>query len=370
VTAGGPPECVGARGLQWQDEMARFRPDVVLVADAWQGFAPEDSRFAWLGDIGALGVAQQALELAIEPLVATGRPVAMVSAWTTVPSLGDRSFLGMDNVDRLNSVIVNAAAQRHDQVQVLEPPEVDRASPTSLAAWLGPRLRVIDAGGRGDAVHAMFVGDSVSMTMTPGFLRTSDPAALTVVDRSAVGCGLLRGVQLVEGTWQQTSAECGSWPERWAEDVAAYRPDVAVMQFGAWEVFDWQVDDEARTWGSAETNAFAMAEIEQAVQVLSSTGARVVLLTSPHFEARNVVSQTGEWRNRYDPARIDVWNDLLGQVAARHPDLVTVVDLYRFQSTYPDSEQLRVDGVHYTPEGADVVTEWLAPRLIAAAKTR
>jgi len=83
-----------------------------------------------------------------------------------------------------------------------------------------------------------------------------------------------------------------------------------------------------------------------------------------------VVSQTGEWRNRYDPARVDVWNDLLGQVAANHPDLVTVVDLYGFQSTYPDGEQLRVDGVHYTPEGADVVTEWLAPRIIAAAKAR
>jgi peptidoglycan/LPS O-acetylase OafA/YrhL len=369
AVAGEIAACAGLRNLGWQHEVARARPDVVVVADAWHEVASGDPRLAWLHDPQALSVALRTMEAAIEPLVQSGQAVSMLTAWSSAPSVGDRSFLGMDYVDRLNAMVISAAARWRDSVHVLEPPpELDRLSSGSLAAWLVPRLRAIEAGAGGDAVHAMFVGDSVSMTMTPGFVRTADPSVLKVIDRGSVGCGLLRGERSVEGTWRETDAECDDWPRRWADDVAHHRPDVVVMFFGAWETYDWRIDGEPRTWGSAESSAFALAEIEAAVQVLSSTGARVVLLTSPHYVPRQAVNQTGEWRNRYDPARIDVWNDVLAQVAASHPDRVTLVDLQGFQAAHNDEDGLRVDGVHYTPAGADVVTSWLAPQITAAAE--
>ena len=88
---------------------------------------------------------------------------------------------------------------------------------------------------------------------------------------------------------------------------------------------------------------------------------------------RNLRSGTQtEYRFRSEdkPERVDAWNSLVHNVAAKHPYKVTVIDLNR--RVCPDGKftwtigrlQIRSDGLHFTPEGVQTwIAPWLVPQL-------
>ena len=106
----------------------------------------------------------------------------------------------------------------------------------------------------------------------------------------------------------------------------------------------------------------------QMVELLSSNGTPVALITSPWFERTPGGDTTAEWTPE-ERARVQHLNDLLREVAARHPESVAVVDLAAWLCRDDDcvneidGTTLRSDGVHYDDHSARIVAEWLAPRL-------
>jgi hypothetical protein len=203
-------------------------------------------------------------------------------------------------------------------------------------------------------------GDSTAWTLmrylpaTPG---------VDFLDRTTIGCGIARGgpYRAIGQTLPQ-KPECDTWPIKWSERVAYDRPDVAVLMIGRWEVVD-RVNEGAWTHiGDPKFDAYLTGELQHAVAVLSSTGARVVVTTLPYN--RGGEQPDGSPYPEDQPDRIDHWNTLLRKVIGQQPN-VTIVDLNKklcpggAYAAKVDGVRLRSDGVHLTPDGVRWLTPWL-----------
>jgi lysophospholipase L1-like esterase len=96
---------------------------------------------------------------------------------------------------------------------------------------------------------------------------------------------------------------------------------------------------------------------------------RVVFLTAPYYK-RGETPDGGRYPED-DPARVDRFNAIVRDVAARHPG-VRVVDLHA--TLAPDGVftkriggvLVRYDGVHISGSGARLIRPWLVSELKAA----
>jgi len=108
-------------------------------------------------------------------------------------------------------------------------------------------------------------------------------------------------------------------------------------------------------------------ELDRAVSILSAGGARVALFTFPYIDPP-LEQPNGSIYPENDPSRVDDWNRLVRQVAARHPKSVTLIDLNRMldpkghYTMTVDRVAMRWpdDGIHISTAGG----EWLQPRLL------
>ena len=102
------------------------------------------------------------------------------------------------------------------------------------------------------------------------------------------------------------------------------------------------------------------------MDVLGSTGARVVVTTEPYN--RRGEKPDGSLYPEDQPQRVDRWNTLLRSVIGQRPN-VTVLDLNKklcpdgVYTTKVDGIKTRSDGVHPTPEAVRWLTPWLADAL-------
>jgi hypothetical protein len=139
-------------------------------------------------------------------------------------------------------------------------------------------------------------------------------------------------------------------------------------------MFDRRVDGRVLRWGTPELDQFLTSELDHAVTVLTSTGVRVVLLTAPYYQPPDLASRADRYQSLFERPRVDHWNDLLRSVAQTHQSQVTVVDLHdyldpdgQFVNSIAGVDDVRSDGIHFTPQGADVVARWLSPRILRVA---
>ena len=221
-------------------------------------------------------------------------------------------------------------------------------------------------------VRILIVGDSVAVTLSEGLERAQAEWDLAVWNQSVLGCGLVGAdAKLFQGEWVDQGTECRDWRERWQGDVDTFRPDVVLVLSGAWDTYDMNVEGRSLEFGAPETDAYVLDGLEQAVDVLSSRGATVVLLTAPYPEKRDLALDGRT--NRVDPKRIDVLNRLYRTVVEERPNEATVVDLNGYLGSMGnpdavDGMDLRIDDLHFTPEGSDMIAGWLAPQLVSIAR--
>jgi lysophospholipase L1-like esterase len=131
------------------------------------------------------------------------------------------------------------------------------------------------------------------------------------------------------------------------------------------------VDGRALEFGTPDADDRTLAGLKQAVDVLSSRGATVVLLTTPYPEKRDLAVDGRT--NRVDPKRVDELNGLYRRVAEERPDDVRIVDLNGYLNSLGnpialDGVDLRIDDLHFTPDGSDIIVRWLAPQLVSIAQ--
>jgi peptidoglycan/LPS O-acetylase OafA/YrhL len=248
------------------------------------------------------------------------------------------------------------------------PPEVAAAKAGSAPALAPPPSAPAAPG----VARGVLIGDSVALTLGTGFDRVQ-PRNLEMKNASVLGCGVIRGDASIGGSWRPNASNCDRWSDGWPELIQREQAQVVVAFWGAWDMYDRRVAGDVLRWGTPELDRHLTAELDHALTVLSATGARVVLLTAPYFEPPDLATRADRARSLFERPRVDHWNGLLRDAANAHSGSVTVVDLHTYlapQGELLDSiagvDGIRSDGIHFSPQGADVVARWLSPQIVRA----
>ena len=207
-------------------------------------------------------------------------------------------------------------------------------------------------------------GDSVAWTM----MRYLPPTpGLAFTNYTTIGCGIARGgpYRYVGQTLNQ-KPECDAWPSRWSQRINHDRPDVVLLMVGRWEVVDRMNEGRWTDIGETGYEEYLRGELNRALDILGSTGARIVVTTEPYN--RRAEKPDGSLYPEDDPDRVDEWNALLRSVVKKRPN-VTLLDLNDklgpngVYTNWVDGIRMRSDGVHPTPEAVEWLTPWLTDAL-------
>lgn len=311
--------------------------------------------------IAATLAVAQASYILIERPIRTGRWPVRLARPARLPRLS-RGALGIGFVAAAGVTGISVVLGTMPPPPVAEPAAIVVPSATATnAAGTLPMQRPNRKPGAEPRIA--FFGDSVSWSL--GTYLPHQPGLIVTV-RAIQGCGIARLPDIIQlGTGHTNYPGCTTWHERWQRNVDWDDPDVSAILLDRWELMDRRLNNVYQHVGMPEYNEYLTTELELAISIAGSRGAHVVLLTAPY-------TRRGE---RYDgglfdedrPERVDAWNDLLRDVAARHPKDVTVIDLNK--RVCPDGKftwtidrlRIRSDGLHFTPDG---VRRWIAPWLM------
>ncbi len=225
-------------------------------------------------------------------------------------------------------------------------------------------------GTSGSEPRVDFFGDSVSWVI--GQYLPPHPGLWTKT-RAIEGCGIATLPSILElGTPHTNYPGCTTWYTRWQKGVDTDDPDVSVIELNRWELMDRKLNGSYQHVGEPAYDAYLMTQLDRAVSIVGSKGAAVVLLTAAY--THRAEKPDGSLYPEDDPARVDAWNKLLYQEAAKHPAQVTVLNLTPV--VCPDGKftwdigklKIRSDGLHYTTAGVQrIIAPWLLPKLAAIA---
>jgi hypothetical protein len=241
---------------------------------------------------------------------------------------------------------------------------IDPSSPDiTQAALVAPveTVRVAAPSHTGPREHTVSVfGDSIGWTM----MRYLPPTpGISFLDRTTIGCGLVRGGPYkYSGQSLEQKPECDAWPERWAQRIAYDKPDVVLMVVGRWETVDRKWNGNWAHIGQPDFDKYLESELHHALDILTSTGALVVVTTEPYN--RHGEQADGSLYPEDQTSRVDQWNTLLRKVVGARKN-VTVLDLNKKlapNGSYTNKingVQVRIDGVHPTPNAVKWMTPWL-----------
>lgn len=216
----------------------------------------------------------------------------------------------------------------------------------------------------------MLIGDSMAFTGALGLAPHAASWDFVVANEGINGCGVVRG-----GPYRYFGAErtfeerCQQWPAAWQAALDRTSPAVVGVVVGRWELMDRMFEGRWTNLFDPAFAAYVEAEVDGALALASSGGARVAVFTTPYY--RRGTAPGGGLFPEDDPARVDVMNGILRRVAERRG--LAVVDVGGFLS--PEGRytrdvggvRVRSDGVHLTRQAGDVLAPWLFPQLVAVA---
>jgi peptidoglycan/LPS O-acetylase OafA/YrhL len=250
-------------------------------------------------------------------------------------------------------------------------PLIDRTAGMSYFAGQVPQLAAGDAG---PPVRVLLVGDSIAYMLGNGLGLVSHQYGINLYNLGLPGCSLEDSAYRIHDSVVAPPSQCATRQAAWTLELELQKPQVVVF-VSRLDIVDRL---EQGTWvhiGESAFDASLRADLDHAVTLLSATGARVVLATTPYYSSGETLDG-GSWPEDA-PWRVRQFNVILRQVAAAHPGTVSVLDLNRivdpgghYQSVINGVPVRSSDGVHFTWAG----DFWLAPRILphlrALAKAR
>ena len=195
------------------------------------------------------------------------------------------------------------------------------------------------------------------------------------MDASVDGCGITQdvGEPRVWG-WEQANPACSpGWRQRWPLQLSQFNPDVVVVLLGTDDAFDRRIDGQEIMFDSPEGDDLTRNELQEAVTVLSEAEPTSCCSRRRTTSSGGPVGCASTGRRTTGPGSIA--GTTACAVATRNSASATIVDLNQFLD--PDgkwSEPLQgvtvhtYDKMHLSPEGADLVANWLAPQVVHLAR--
>jgi len=221
----------------------------------------------------------------------------------------------------------------------------------------------------GRPVRLLILGDSIALTLGMGLsVRSRSQYGVSVSDHGSLGCDLDPGLQVfIAGSAGPATQGCALWRGLWPFVVAQDRPQVVALGLGRWEVADHLFDGQWVHIGEPAWDQHLTADLQSAVAIFHSIGARVVLFTMPYVDPSDRQPDGMPWSENA-PARTQAYNALVRQVARDDPREVSVIDLNRMLSrngVYTaslDGVHVRwPDGVHISAAGGQLLQREILP---------
>jgi peptidoglycan/LPS O-acetylase OafA/YrhL len=216
-------------------------------------------------------------------------------------------------------------------------------------------------------IRFFLLGDSVALTLGIGLYQHSVTRyGVDLLVGGALGCDLDRVEVRLAGTVGPPVPGCENWRSQWKKKVARLHPDVVGLLIGRWEVSDHLYQGHWVHVGEPAWDRHLLAELNQAVDIFSAHGARVVLFTMPYVDP-STEAANGTPFPENDPSRVRAFNRLLAAVAASRKNVVTLIDLNKmidpnghYQAVIDGVTVRNSDGIHLTKVGG----EWLQPSIL------
>ncbi|HXA31798.1 MAG TPA: acyltransferase family protein [Acidimicrobiales bacterium] len=216
-------------------------------------------------------------------------------------------------------------------------------------------------------IRYVIVGDSVAFTLARGMRPGSVTRyGVKVIDNAKIGCDLDRLPVKLSGGIGPGTPGCWYWRTGFANDVRLERPDVVGILLGRWQVSDHLYQGKWMHIGQPIWDRHLEAELNQAIDILSSRGAKITLFTMPYVDPPNEAANGTPFPEN-DPSRVVAFNRVVRTVAAQRPSLITLVDLNKmidpnghFQATIDGMTVRWSDGVHITR----AASQWLQPQIL------
>ncbi len=247
---------------------------------------------------------------------------------------------------------------------------------TTGPSYLSPALPATTSS---KPVKVLLVGDSIAGTLGVGLAQEAEQYNVEIANEGTPGCSLAMQTQIKVLFYSVApDAPCdvdknpNSLLDTWRKWVDAYNPDV-VVYLACGETFDQEVAGRWQNIGQSAFDSYLANRYGQAVSVLGSKGASVVLLTTPYYDSG--ASPAGKPWPEDDPARVVRDDQTMREVAAAAPagadggrvfvfDLNAVVSPnHAFSATVGNVNVRCNDGVHFTQSGGIYVGLRLAPEL-------
>jgi hypothetical protein len=223
-------------------------------------------------------------------------------------------------------------------------------------------------------LKVLLVGDSMAGSLGVGLGELSTAYNVRLANAGSPGCSLsMDGEIRLTYFNDPPGAPCelnrpGRLLEVWRAWVDAFRPDVVVYVARS-DLLTQQVHGSWTNVGHRVFNLWFASRLRAGISVLSSRGARVVLMTVP------VSSEpTAHTRAQDNPIRVARDGGLLRQAVTDAAAVASIYDLsqlltpgFKYRSSDSGLVLRCVDGVHLTPEAGIVVAPDLFPRLWALA---
>jgi peptidoglycan/LPS O-acetylase OafA/YrhL len=224
------------------------------------------------------------------------------------------------------------------------------------------------------ASRVLFVGDSMAVSLADALARSEAPYDVRIANAGLLGCGIALGSpRRFRGTDSDDPSFCRNWPQLRAQALATDKPDLSVALVGEWELMDrkWQAPDGTRSWvhiGEPAYDAYLGRQLDLLIDTMTAHGTPLVLLTTP-CRAYDEQPDGNPWPES-TAARLQRFNQLQREAAARHPGLVTLVDFGamvcpggRYVTSIDGVRVRNVDGVHFPPAAIQPIAAQLLPEL-------
>jgi peptidoglycan/LPS O-acetylase OafA/YrhL len=328
--------------------------------------------------------ALQGTQLAVRspsPVTAASTTASAASTTAAVSST-TASTAALTAVRALSGASTTAGPLATTTTTTTTPTTTTTTTATPQPSYLSPALPATTSS---KPVKVLLVGDSVAGTLGVGLAEESSRYDVQVVNEGAPGCSLSMQTQiqvLFYTVAPEPPCDVGGDPnsllDTWRAWVDAYNPDV-VVYLARGETFNQELGGQWENLGQPGFDSYLANRYRQAVAVLASRGASVVLLTTPYYDSG--VSAAGTPWPEDDPARAVLDNGIMRAVAGATPpgadgSRVYVFDLNalvspggRFSPSVGGVNVRCSDGVHFTASGGIYVGLRLAPELAALGQT-
>jgi len=220
-------------------------------------------------------------------------------------------------------------------------------------------------------VRLLVLGDSIALTLGMGLsVDAQQQYGISVTNDATVGCDLDTQLQVViSGAVGPATPGCDNWRALWPFLIAGQRPQVVALGLGRWEIADHLLDGRWVHIGEPAWNEHLTSDLQSAITILHSFGAKVVLLNMPYVDPSNRQPDGQPWPEN-TPARVQAYNALVQQVARAHPGVVSVIDLNKllspdgvYTATLSGVDVRMPDGIHISLNGGELLQRQVLPAL-------